>query len=229
MFIPAADGIPLHLTRLNAGPPLLLLSGGPGYDPYLKPVAKLLPDVEGLLLAARGTGQSGGGAHGLDAAIADLETVREALGLEQWGVLGHSWGAALGLAYALAHPERVSHLISFAGTGIQHDQDWKAAYEASKDAELPLDIPYSPEVHRALLADWRRWIKLPDLLLHLLRLPVKTTFLHSGADIRPGWPAAQLASLLPAAEWRELPGAPHHAWLTHAPELEQALRGILTF
>ncbi len=227
MFIPAADGTPLHLTRLNAGPPVLLLSGGPGCDPYLQPIADLMPDFESLVFSARGTGQSGGGAHELDTAIADLEAVRVGLGLERWRVLGHSWGADLGLAYALAHPERVSRLVSFAGTGIQHDRDWKAAYDAGKATELALDVPYNPEVHRALLTDWWRWIKLPDLLLRLSRLSVPTTFLHPGADIRPGWPAAQLAALIPDAKFHGLPGAPHNAWLTHAPELERVLREIL--
>lgn len=227
MFISATDGTPLRLTRLNAGPPLLLLSGGPGCDPYLEPVVDLLPGFECLLLAARGTGQSGGGAHGLDTAISDLEAVREALGLERWAVLGHSWGADLGLAYALARPGRVARLVSFAGTGIQNDRDWKAAYDAAKDTEPALDVPHSPGVHRALLTDWRRWIKTPDLLLRLSRLSVPTTFLHAGADIRPGWPAAQLAALIPQATFQALPGAPHNAWLTHAPELGRALRDIL--
>ena len=133
------------------------------------------------------------------------------LHLKRWAVLGHSWGADRGLAYAPAHPGRVTRWISLAGTGIHYDRNWTAAYAAGKNAELALDVPYNPEVHRALLADWRRFIKSPELLLHLSRLPVPTTFLHAGADIRPSWPTAQVAALLPDAEFQALSGAPQNA------------------
>ncbi len=43
--------------------------------------------------------------------IADLETLREQLGIERWLVFGGSWGSTLALAYAEAHPERVTGLI----------------------------------------------------------------------------------------------------------------------
>lgn len=226
MNLDLGDGT-LHIAEMGKGPPLLLLSGGPGCANYLQPVASLLPGWRRLLPDPRGTGKSTGGAHDLETALADLEAVREALGLERWTVLGHSWGADLGLAYALAHPKRVTRLVSFAGTGIQNDHDWKAAYEAGKGTEPGFEVTVSGAVKRALLADWRRFIKTPDLLARLSRLEVPVTFLHMGADIRPGWPAAQLAALLPRGEWREVPGAPHNAWLTHAPELGEVLRDIL--
>lgn len=203
------------------------MSGGPGCANYLGPVAGQLPEFRCLLPDPRGTGQSTGGAHGLETALADLEALREALGLECWTVLGHSWGADLGLAYALAHPQRVTRLVSWAGTGIQNDRGWHAAYQAGKDTEPHFNVNWNPEVHRALLDDWRRFIREPELLLRLSQLEVPATFLHMGADIRPGWPAAQLAALLPRGDWRELGGAPHNAWLTHTPELGTVLREIL--
>ncbi|WP_281416289.1 alpha/beta fold hydrolase [Deinococcus aestuarii] len=205
-----------------------MLSGGPGCVNDLKPVAGLLPTFRCLLLDARGVGKSLGGPHDLGTALRDLEAVRQTLELERWAVLGHSWGADLGLAYALAHPERIMRLVSWAGTGIQNDRDWHAAYEAGKDAEPQFEVDWDPGVHRVLLDDWRRFIKTPDLLARLARLPTPVTFLHMGADIRPGWPAAQLAALLPRAEFLVLPGAPHNAWLTHGPELEEALRATLS-
>ncbi|WP_158263791.1 alpha/beta fold hydrolase [Deinococcus arcticus] len=227
MVISAADGTPLHVTALGKGAPLLLLSGGPGCVNYLGPVAALLPGWRCLLPDPRGVGQSGGGLHDLTTALADLEALRAALGIERWRVLGHSWGADLGLAYTLAHPARVAQLLSVAGTGIQNDRDWKAAYEAGKGQEPALDVAWNPEVHRALLSDWRALIKAPDLLRRLADLPVPTTVLHMSADIRPGWPARQLAALLPLGTWAEVPGAPHNAWLTHPEELGSALRTAL--
>ncbi len=43
--------------------------------------------------------------------VADLETLRERLGIERWVVFGGSWGSTLALAYAQTHPERVLGLV----------------------------------------------------------------------------------------------------------------------
>ncbi|MGH9386706.1 MAG: prolyl aminopeptidase [Vicinamibacterales bacterium] len=43
--------------------------------------------------------------------IADIETLRVELAIEQWVVLGRSWGAALAIAYAERHPERVAAMV----------------------------------------------------------------------------------------------------------------------
>jgi proline iminopeptidase len=57
--------------------------------------------------------------------IADCERLRTHLGIERWLVWGGSWGTTLGLAYAQAHPERVSEmvLVSLAGT-THRDVEW---------------------------------------------------------------------------------------------------------
>lgn len=43
--------------------------------------------------------------------VADMEALREHLGIESWLVFGGSWGATLALAYAETHPRRVSELV----------------------------------------------------------------------------------------------------------------------
>ena len=43
--------------------------------------------------------------------VADMEQIRELLGIEQWVVFGGSWGSTLGLAYAQAQPQRTRALI----------------------------------------------------------------------------------------------------------------------
>ena len=50
-----------------------------------------------------------------DLFLSDLETVVDAAGLERFGLLGISQGCALSVAYAVKHPERVSHLILHGG------------------------------------------------------------------------------------------------------------------
>jgi len=51
--------------------------------------------------------------------IADMETIRENFGFERWIIVGGSWGATLALAYAQAHPHRVTGVVlraTFLGT-----------------------------------------------------------------------------------------------------------------
>ena len=54
------------------------------------------------------------------------------------------------------------------------------------------------------------------------------TFLHIEKDTRPDWFVRQLAELLPHGDYVQLPGAAHHTWLTHAPELGTVLRRLLS-
>ena len=51
----------------------------------------------------------------VDAWVADLESVVDAAGIEDFSLLGISQGAAIALVYAARHPERVSHLILYGG------------------------------------------------------------------------------------------------------------------
>jgi proline iminopeptidase len=57
--------------------------------------------------------------------IADAELLRRHLGIERWLVLGGSWGSTLGLAYAEAHPDRVTGIVLCAITTGRHAEfDW---------------------------------------------------------------------------------------------------------
>ena len=57
--------------------------------------------------------------------IADIERLREHLGIERWLVMGGSWGSTLALAYAEAFPERVSEMIlTGVTTGRRSEADW---------------------------------------------------------------------------------------------------------
>jgi len=91
------------------GVPVVVLHGGPGSGS--QPDATRLFDLarfKVVLIDQRGTGRStprGGVRHNrTDRLIDDIEAVRVRLGIERWGVLGGSWGAALALAYAGRHP-----------------------------------------------------------------------------------------------------------------------------
>lgn len=96
--------------------PAVFLHGGPGGG--ISPGHRRLFDparYDVLLFDQRGCGQSTPYAS-LEAnttwhLVADMERLRGLAGHERWLVLGGSWGSTLALAYAQAHPERVSELV----------------------------------------------------------------------------------------------------------------------
>jgi pimeloyl-ACP methyl ester carboxylesterase len=62
----------------------------------------------------RGHGRSeppSDGQYRIDAQVPDLDAVVEALGLERFALVGHSFGAGVALEYAAARPARVTHLL----------------------------------------------------------------------------------------------------------------------
>src|SRR4051794_19323698 len=127
-------GATLWTARQGSGPPVVLLHGGPGLWDYLGPVAGMMDDLVTVYRYDQRAGgrSSGGPPHTLDAAVADLEALCRHWGHERWVLLGHSWGATLGLAYALAYPEHALALIYMAGTGI--DVDWREEFHANQQA-----------------------------------------------------------------------------------------------
>lgn len=64
------------------------------------------------------------GAHDLAQAVADLEMIMTATGVDSWIVLGHSFGSDLAVRYALDHPEHVRSVVGIAGHGLYEDRTW---------------------------------------------------------------------------------------------------------
>ena len=98
------------------GKPVLFVHGGPGggIDPYYRRMFH--PEHYYVVLVnQRGSGKSTPHAelkeNTTQHLIDDFERIREACGIDQWLVFGGSWGSTLGLAYAEAHPERVTELV----------------------------------------------------------------------------------------------------------------------
>jgi proline iminopeptidase len=57
--------------------------------------------------------------------IADMEALREHLGVDAWILNGVSWGSTLALAYAQAHPDRVRGIVLFGVTSTsRREVDW---------------------------------------------------------------------------------------------------------
>jgi len=68
----------------------------------------------------RGNGMSQRDVHDLsfDTWVRDLETVVDAAGLDRFPLLGISRGAAIAIAYAARHPERVTHLVLYGAFAV---------------------------------------------------------------------------------------------------------------
>ena len=118
------DGVTLHYRTEGSGPPVVFLSGGPGFDvDYMIPVAEFLPaSYQRVFFDQRGTGRSvipdmTADHMTLQHAVEDLEALRISLGQDRLILLGHSWGAMLAMAYAAAHPERVDRLVLIGSGG----------------------------------------------------------------------------------------------------------------
>jgi len=118
-FMLAVDDIhQLYVEECGSvdGIPVVFLHGGPGSgcEPYHRQYFN--PEKYRIILFdQRGCGRSTPHAelrqNTTQDLIADMEKIREHLGITQWMILGGSWGSTLALLYAETHPQRVSALI----------------------------------------------------------------------------------------------------------------------
>ncbi|MEN4475427.1 alpha/beta hydrolase [Mycolicibacterium cosmeticum] len=214
MVVRAADGVALHVGVAGDGPDAVILSGGPGCVNYLENDALTPAGTRCWFPEPRGVGRSQGGPHDLAQAVGDLETIRTAMGVESWIVVGHSFGSDLGVRYALDHPDRVRAVVGIAGHGLHKDRTWSAVYEAGRHTEDDFDIAWEPAVHAALNASFTDWIHEARLYRRLADSRVPMTFVAAADDIRPDWPLRQLAALVPRGRFRDVVGMPHNFWST---------------
>jgi proline iminopeptidase len=154
------------------GKPALYLHGGPGsgcsvgqrrfFDPKLYRV---------VLFDQRGCGRSRPLASEPDAdlstnttthLIADIEALREMHDVDLWTILGLSWGTTLALAYAQAHPQRVTALVlGFVAITSRREVRW-----------------ITEDVGRIFPQEWERFANaVPDHLRHLRLVDAYATML----------------------------------------------------
>lgn len=123
------------------GKPVVFLHGGPGAGCNSKSRRFFDPARYRIVLFdQRGCGRSTPHAELADNTIwhlvADIERLREHLGLERWQVFGGSWGSTLALAYAEQHPERVSELV-LRGIFMLRRSELEWFYQKGCDAIYP--------------------------------------------------------------------------------------------
>ncbi|MBL1068833.1 prolyl aminopeptidase [Streptomyces sp. 7-21] len=192
------DGHRLYWETCGApdGKPVVVLHGGPGSGctsgmrRFFDPAAYRI-----VLFDQRGCGRST--PHASERAadlsanttahlLADLERLREHLGIERWQVFGGSWGCALGLLYAERHPDRVTELVlTGVATGRRAETDlltrglgayFPAAWRRFRDGapadgrDGDLAAAYArlladpdPAVHERAARDWCDWEEAIDV------------------------------------------------------------------
>jgi class 3 adenylate cyclase/pimeloyl-ACP methyl ester carboxylesterase len=123
----APDGVRLAYATIGQGPPLVKTANWMNHLEYdwESPIWHHL--LEGLArnhtlvrYDARGNGLSDWDVDelSLEAWVSDLETVIDTIGIERFPLLGVSQGCAISIAYAVRHPERLSHLILYGGFAL---------------------------------------------------------------------------------------------------------------
>lgn len=126
--LPVSDGNEIYWEASGNpdGKPALYLHGGPGSGITAGYRRRFDPDrFRVVSFEQRGCGRSRPlvtdpasnlATNTTPALVADIEALRDHLGVDTWLVTGVSWGTTLALAYAQAHPDRVSELILMAVT-----------------------------------------------------------------------------------------------------------------
>jgi class 3 adenylate cyclase/pimeloyl-ACP methyl ester carboxylesterase len=147
-FCQAKDGVQLAYARIGQGYPLVKTGhwmthiesdfDSMVWGPYYREMSR---DNTFIRYDARGNGLSDREVPdvGFEDFVSDLETVVDAAGVNRFALHGLSQGCAVSIAYAVRHPERVSHLILLGGYPV----GWKkrartAAEKESGDAMLTL-------------------------------------------------------------------------------------------
>lgn len=121
-FCTSADGVSLAYATVGSGPPLVKAANwlshlefdwqSPVWRHWLKEFSRYHTLIR---YDERGCGLSGWNveAFTLEAWVSDLEAVVDSLKLERFPLFGMSQGGPIAIAYALRHPEKVSHLILY--------------------------------------------------------------------------------------------------------------------
>ncbi|NTX00334.1 MULTISPECIES: prolyl aminopeptidase [Myxococcus] len=153
------------------GKPVVFVHGGPGGGTDAKQRRFFDPTAYRIVLFdQRGCGRSTPHASLEENTtwdlVADMERLREHLGIERWQLFGGSWGSTLSLAYAQTHPERVTELV-LRGIFLLRKQELDWFYQRGASALFPdawehYLAPIPLEEQRDLLGAYHRRLTSAD-------------------------------------------------------------------
>lgn len=202
-MLEVTDGYQLYWEEVGnpAGTPALYLHGGPGSGcsanarRYFDPTA-----YRALLFDQRGCGRSRPlvsepgvdlKTNTTDHLIADIEALREERGIEQWVVVGVSWGVSLGLVYAQRYPKRVRAMVLGAVTaGTQREINWITRDMGRifpREWEHFLALVPAAERDENLAAAYARLLDSPDPLLREEAALAWCQWEDTHVSLMPGW------------------------------------------
>jgi pimeloyl-ACP methyl ester carboxylesterase len=180
--IELADGVSLNVEEVGAGSgsPLIVLHGGPGLDhtsfrPYLDPLGNrfrlLYVDERGQGLSERVDPAT----LSLDVFARDVDLLVEALGLDAFSLLGHSFGAIIATKHAIEIGTATAYVISGGGdSSAALEADVDASLEAMGEAGVPIKASWEHE----------KTVATEDELKELLREQMP---FHFAGDPPPGY------------------------------------------
>lgn len=180
MNVELSDGGSLFVEELGSGFPLFVLHGGPGLDhtmfrPYLDPLAE---DLRVLYVDQRGQGRServDPAGLSLEVFARDVDLLAKALGLTDYALLGHSFGAIVTTWHAINLGTAAAYVIS--GGGDSSDKlmaDVEASFEAMGEAGGPIADSWEQE----------KTVQTEDELKELIRVQMP---FHFAGDPPPGY------------------------------------------
>ena len=157
MEVQLPDGYRLFVEELGAGLPLIVLHGGPGLDhthlrPWLDPLAE---EFRILYVDERGQGRServDPATLSLEVFARDVDLLAEALELDRFALLGHSFGAIISTWHAINLGTAEAYVISGGGDSDKKlMEDVEASLDAMGEAGKP--IAESWEMEKTLRTD----------------------------------------------------------------------------
>ncbi len=176
------------------GRPVIFVHGGPGGG--TEPTYRRLFDPRAyriILFDQRGCGKSTPHACLDDNTtwhlVADMEAIRQRLGIDRWLVFGGSWGSTLALAYAETHPERCTGLI-LRGIFLLRRAEILWYYQEGASWLFPelwqAFIAPIPEAERGdLVAAYQRRLTSPDKAVRLAAAKAWSTWEGSTISLLP--------------------------------------------
>jgi proline iminopeptidase len=163
------------------GKPAVVLHGGPGSGCSTEVRRSFDPQFYRIVLFdQRGCGRSIPHASDLRTdlsvnttahLLADMERLRQSLGIDQWLLFGRSWGSTLALAYAERHPHRVTEIVLAGVTTTRRAEiDWLyrgvAPLFPAEWARFRAGVP-AAERDGDLVAAYHRLLQEPDPAIHM--------------------------------------------------------------
>ena len=139
-FCQTKDGVQLAYSRMGQGPPIVKTGNWMTHleFDFESPIwrhlyRELSRDHTFFRYDARGNGLSDREVPDVsfENFVDDLETVVDAAGIDRFALLGISQGCAVSVAYAVRHPERVSHLVLLGGYAV----GWKKRARTAAERE----------------------------------------------------------------------------------------------